>query len=422
MFRRRLITKAAVVIAATMVAAACGGGGFEKGGGGGSKEPIKVGVVTGLTGPYVGLGKAQRNGAKLAINSLDGKAGSHPISVIVRDGQTDPDAALREAKSLVQSDHVNFLTGCVSAAVTLALNQVAKQAGIPYIGTCQTSQLTRPPYFDPKVTYHIAPLTSQPIGGYMNWLCSNLGKKVYLLLPDYAWGHEQYAAYLSDAPKAGCKIVGKSWAPLGTTDFTPYIPKIRNAKPDVLIVGAAGRDQVNSVKQAHQFGLAKHMKIFMNLAELPFDQEMGFNVVNNTYAATTFYWVANQPDLQKFVKTYRKQYGAPPSGYAAYVYNAVHLIAEAAAANKYSPADFRKFMEGHEFSYGLGPQRIRACDHQSSQTTYIVEGLSKKEAAKAGSSAKYRYRKIVETIPSSQEHAPTCAQAAKRFHPPGPSK
>lgn len=400
------------LLAMALLLTACGGGFEESGGDAKGKEPIKIGVITGLSGPYVNLGRAQKRGAELAIEQLGGKVAGHNISVIVRDGQIEPDTALREAKSLVQSADVDFLTGCVSAATTLPMNQVAQQAGVPYIGTCQTEQLTRPPRYDPESTYHIAPLPSQVISAYLPWLCQNLGKEIYLLVPDYAWGHEQNAAYVSEAADAGCKIAGRSWFPLGTTDFTPYIPKVRSANPDVLVFGGAGRDQINFMKQAEQFDLASDMEIFLNLEDLSFDREMGFGVVDNTYAATHFYWKTSRdyPEMQRFVDTYQEAYGTPPSGYAVFLYNAVHLVADAVQKGQYQPAQFRKYMEGLEFSYAQGPQWIRPCDHQSFQNTYVLEGLSEEEATQEYGSAENNYRRVVDTIKASEDHAPTCAQ------------
>lgn len=408
------MTGAAIVAVAL---AGCGGGGFEEGaeeGDQGSK-PIKIGVITGLTGPYVTLGTAQRNGAEVAVKQLGGKAGDHPISVVVRDDGLQPDAALREAKSLVQSERVDFLTGCVSAATTLAINQVAKQAGVPYLGTCQTEKLTRPPDYDPQVSYHVAPLPSQVISSYMPWLCENLGKKLYLMIPDYAWGEEQAAAYEQQIEPSGCTVAGRAKFPLGTTDFTPYIPRIRNSAADVVIFGGAGRDQVNFMKQANQFDLDKRMKIFLNLEDFTFDEEMGFGLIDGTYAATGFYWTIDDPGVQEFVQDYEKAYGAPPSGYAVYVYNAVRLIAAAAEENKLSNEAFREFMEDREFEYAQGPESLRACDHQTSQATYIVEGLSAKEAEADGGSGKWGFRKLVETVDASEDQAPSCEEAKQPF-------
>jgi ABC-type branched-subunit amino acid transport system substrate-binding protein len=403
--------QAVTVLAVAALLAGCGVAGGSSGSSGGSQDttPVKIGVVTGLTGAYVQLGEAQRRGAELAIKGLNGKAGSHPVSVLVRDDQIKPDLALEQSKTLVQVDKVDFLTGCVSAATTLAINQVAKQAGIPYLGTCQTEKLDRKPDMGPY-TFHIAPLPSQDVNAIVSWVVKNLGKSVYFLQPDYAWGHEQYDAEQKAFPAAGATSLGVSWAPLGTTDFTPYIPKIQAAHPDVLMVGAAGNDQVNFLKQATQFGLNKQMKIFQFLEDFGFDQQMGFDVIQGTYGATNFYWTVKDAGTQKFVKDYQAAYGQPPSGYAAYVYNAVMLIAKQVESGKYKPDDFSKALAGSKFDLAEGSMSIRACDHQSLQPTYIVEGLSSAQAASEGGSAQFGFRKVLETVRASESQAPPCSE------------
>ena len=402
---RTLAAEAAMLI----LAAGCGVASGQSGGGQNQDTtPVKVGVVTGLTGAYAQLGEAQQNGANLAIKELNGKAGNHPISAVIRDDQLKPDLALEKTKELVQTDKVDFLTGCVSAATTLPINQVAKQAQIPYLGTCQTENLNRPPDFGPY-TFHIAPLPSQDVNAVTPWLIKNLGKNVVLLEPDYAWGHEQANAFTKAIPDAGGTIVSTIWAPLGTTDFTGYIPRIQAAKADVLIVGAAGRDQESFLKQAKQFGIDKQMKIFQFLADLAFDSEMGFEPVVGTYGVTNFIWTGNDAGTKKFVKAYQDAYGKPPSGYAAYVYNAVMLIAQQVKGNHYKPDDFAKSLAGSKFDLAQGPEYIRSCDHQSFQPTYIVQGLSQADAASKGGSAQYGFRSLITTIPAQDNQAPSCS-------------
>lgn len=411
MLRRLQAVSAA---AGAMLLAACGVAGGSSGSSSGSQDttPVKIGLVTGLTGAYVQLGEAQQRGADLAIKTLNGKAGTHPISVIVRDDQIKPDQALAQSKTLVQVDRVDFLTGCVSAATTLAINQVAKEAGIPYLGTCQTEKLNRKPDYGPD-TFHIAPLPSQDVNAITGWIVKNLGKSIYFLQPDYAWGHEQYDAEQKAFPTAGATNLGVSWAPLGTTDFTPYIPKIQAAHPDVLMVGAAGNDQVNFLKQANQFGLNKQMKIFQFLEDFGFDQQMGFDVIQGTYAATNFYWTVKDTGTQKFVKDYQAAYGQPPSGYAAYVYNAVMLIAKQVASGSYKPDAFAKALAGGKIDLAEGPMTIRSCDHQSIQPTYIVQGLSAAQAASDGGSAQFGFRKVIQTVAASESQAPPCSEVGE---------
>lgn len=383
--------------------------------------PLKVGVITGLTGAYTLLGEEQKNGAELAASLLEDMAGDRPLEIIVRDDQLKPEAALREAQSLVQQEDVDFLVGCVSAATTLAVNQVASEAGVPYIGTCQTEQLNRPPNFNPEVTYHLAPAVSQNINAASPWICENIGPKLFLLMPDYAFGIEQDVAYRAAAEASGCTISGGAFFPLGTTDFNPYIPQLESSGADVIVFGGAGRDQVNFLRQADQFGLAESFEIFLNIEDLTFDEELGFDLVQNTFAMAHFYWTIDDPGVQEYVGEYESAYGRPPGGYSVMVYNAIRLIAEQVADGNADPADFRDAVEGLTFSYAQGEQVLRECDHQALSPVYILRGLSAEEAESVGGSAEHGFREIVETVEASDEFAPTCDEVQEPFsaEPPG---
>ena len=412
--------KAGLMAAAALLVAACGGTVGGGGGGGGgeaeSGEPIRIGVITGLTGAYVLLGEEQRAGAELAVQVLEEMAGDRPIELIIRDDQLKPDIALREAQALVQEEQVDFLTGCVSAATTLAVNQIAAQAGVPYLGTCQTEQLNRPPNYDEAVTYHLAPTPSQAINAGSPFICSDLGKAVFLLMPDYAFGHEQEAAYKSAIPKQqGCSVVGTAYFPLGTTDFNPYIPTIEGSGADVLVFGGAGRDQVSFLRQAKQFGLTDRLKTFLSIEDLTFDDELGFELIDGTWAMAAFYWNVDDEGVQEYVEAFRNEFGRPPGGYGVYLWNALNLIAQAAEEGATSPEDFRAYMEGLEVSLAQGEMTIRECDHQALAPIYILEGLSAEEAATRGGDPEWGLREVVETVPGTEEYAPTCDEVATEF-------
>jgi len=417
--------KAGLLAGVTLLVAACGGTVAGSGGGGGSEEAgstesIKIGVITSLTGAYVQLGEDQKNGAELAVELLDGKMGDRPIELIVRDDQLKPDVALREAQSLVQEEQVDFLTGCVSAATTLAMNQIATQAGVPYLGTCQTEQLNRPPNFDEALTYHLAPVPSQTTNAAAPFICGELGKKVFLLLPDYAYGHEQEAGYKTAIPEqSGCSVAGTAFFPLGTTDYNPYIPTVEGSGADVLVFGGAGRDQVSFLRQAEQFALTDRIKTFLSLEDLSFDQELGFDLIDGTWAMSAFYWNVDDEGVQKYVEAYRDAYGTPPGGYGVYTYNAINLIAEHVADGDSSPEDFRKTVEGEEISLGQGDMTIRECDHQALIPIYILEGLAADEAESRGGDAEFGYREVVDIVEGTEEFAPTCDEVKTEFQRAG---
>lgn len=417
--------KAGLLAGATLLLAACGGTVAGGGGGGGggeadSTEPIKIGVITSLTGAYVQLGEEQKNGAELAVELLGGKIGERPIELIVRDDQLKPDVALREAQALVQEEQVDFLTGCVSAATTLAMNQIASQAGIPYLGACQTEQLNRPPNFDETMTYHLAPVPSQTTNAAAPFICGELGQSVFLLLPDYAYGYEQEAGYKMAIPEqSGCTVAGTAFFPLGTTDFNPYIPTIEGSGAQVLVFGGVGRDQVSFLRQAQQFGLTDRFKTFFSLEDLSFDQELGFELIDNTWAMAAFYWNVDDEGVQKYVEAYRDAYGTPPGGYGVYTYNAVNLIAQQVEEGNVSAEDFRSGMEGFEATLAQGDMTIRECDHQALIPIYILEGLAADEAESRGGDAEFGYREVVATAEGTEEYAPTCDEVQTEFQRAG---
>jgi len=315
----------------------------------------------------------------------------------------------------VQAEQVDFLTGCVSAATTLAMNQVASQAGVPYLGTCQTEQLNRPPNYNPASTYHLAPATSIPITAATPYICGNLGRNMFLLLPDYAFGHEQEAAYTAAAAQEGCTIAGTAYFPLGTTDFNPYIPTIEGSGADVLVFGGAGRDQVSFLRQAAQFGLTDRFRTFFTLQDLSFDEELGYGLIDGTYAMAAFYWNVDDPGIQEYVRAYREKYGRPPGGYGVYTYNAIKIIAEQVAAGNGTPEEFRGAVEGLEVSLGQGPMTIRECDHQALGPVFILEGLAADEAASRGGDPQFGYRAVLEEVPGSPDLAPTCDEVRTEF-------
>jgi ABC-type branched-subunit amino acid transport system substrate-binding protein len=415
--------KAGLVAGAALLVTACGGTVGGGGGGGAeadSTEPIKIGVITSLTGAYVQLGEEQKNGAELAVELLGGRIGERPIELVVRDDQLKPDVALREAQALVQEEQVDFLTGCVSAATTLAMNQIATQAGVPYLGACQTEQLNRPPNFDEELTYHLAPVPSQTTNAAAPFICGQLGQRVFLLLPDYAYGYEQEAGYKTAIPEqSGCTVAGTAFFPLGTTDFNPYIPTIEGSGAQVLVFGGVGRDQVSFLRQAQQFGLTDRFKTFFTLEDLSFDQELGFELIDNTWAMAAFYWNVDDEGVQEYVEAYRDAYGTPPGGYGVYTYNAVNLIAEQVEEGNVSAEDFRSGMEGYETTLAQGDMTIRECDHQALIPIYILEGLAADEAESRGGDAEFGYREVVDTAQGTEEYAPTCEEVQTEFQRAG---
>src|SRR5580704_14274593 len=226
------------------------------------EEPIKVGVDNPLTGVYTALGKNEQVGMELAVEQINAKGGilGRQVQLIFEDSTSDKtDIAVQKARKLIQSDKVDFLVGNVNSSHAIAIAQVAAELKTPHIvpgghadavtgASCQWT------------TFRICNTGAMPGNATAKPLVG-IGKKIYIIAQDYAFGHALNDGLTKAAAAAGGTILGTDFFPLGTTDYSAVLIKARAANPDVLVDLAAGDDGINSIKQAVQFGLDKQLHI-----------------------------------------------------------------------------------------------------------------------------------------------------------------
>jgi branched-chain amino acid transport system substrate-binding protein len=339
-------------------------------------DPIKIGFPIPLTGPYGAEAADQQAGATLAVEEVNARGGllGRKVELLVRDDQLKPGVGAQRTKELIENEKVHFVIGGLSAAVQMAINEQTKKAKIIYVSISQSNEITARPDWSPY-TFHeaINPyMTSQVVGG---WAVRNLGKKLYVLYADYAFGHQLRDGFKIAAEKGGGAVVGADPHPLGATDYSALFPRVQAARPDVLVLANFGKDQLNSVKQAANFGLKAQMKIVCPVFLGTIRREGGPDVFEGVYGGTTFYWelASTIPSAKRFVDAFQKKNGRPPFDYAGYAYSGTRLLLEAVERAKSLEADkVIRALEGHTYDHYKGKQWIRKCDHQSFQDVYIV--------------------------------------------------
>jgi branched-chain amino acid transport system substrate-binding protein len=276
---------------------------------------------------------------------------------------------------------VHFVIGGLSAAVQMAINEQTKAARIIYVSISQSNEITARPDWSPY-TFHEAinpHITSQAVAG---WALRNLGKRLYVLYADYAFGHQLRDGFKLAAEKRGGTFLGADPHPLGATDYSALFPRIQAAKPDVLVLANFGKDQLNSVKQAASFGLKSQMKLLCPVFLGTMRREGGPEVFDGVYGGTTFYWELAEriPSAKRFVEAFQKKHQRPPFDYAGYAYSGTRLLLEAVERAKSLEADkVIAALEGHTYDHYKGKQWIRKCDHQSLQDVYVLKSRSARD-------------------------------------------
>lgn len=345
--------------------------------------PVKIGEDDPFTGTYAALGHSQHEGAMLALGQIN-KAGGilgRKVEIIAEDNAADVGKATTKFHKLVDKDKVDFVEGSVSSAVALACEHAAALKGVLYVATGGHVDSVTGTHCN-WTTFKTCSDTWMLNKALASVLLSKYGKRWYFSTPDYAWGHFLYAGMTKILKQAGGTNLGNLLMPLGTTDFTAGLIKIKEAKPDVLIVFNAGNDFVNLMKQATQFGMTEQIPFGYSLIEL--EPLAALPAVARTgWGVMEWWWdQPNNPHVQSFVAEYRKLYKKTPSARSWLGFATTHAIAMAANdAKTLNPIKVSHSMAGMKLppEVALGPYQpfYRAADHQCMITEFVGQVNSK---------------------------------------------
>jgi branched-chain amino acid transport system substrate-binding protein len=317
----------------------------------------------------------------------------------------------RRAKELIESEKVELLAGNLAAHVQLATNEQAKLHGIPYVSVSQANEICQRP--DNSVyTYHEAldpHMTTQAVGDYVG---KKYGKRWYFLTSDYAYGWQMTDGFRRKGKEFGIVDVGETKHPLGTSDYSSYMPRILAANPDVLFLDNFGKDQINSVKQATSFGLKKKMQIVCPILLMSSRLGGGEEPFDGVIGGVSFYWEMNRPTAKAFVEAFRKMHGRPPIDYAGYAYSGVkELLSGFNRAGSLDPVALATAIEGRTYDNYKGEQWWRPCDHQSQQDVFIIKSKKAK--------AEYDVFEIIATVSGKGERLlRTCVELGQNPNAP----
>jgi len=344
--------------------------------------PIKVGFPVPLTGPYAVEANDQVRAAQLAIkdfNNAGGPAG-RIAELLVRDDKLNPGEAATRALELIEKDKVNFLVGSLSASVQLSVNNVAKERGVIFNSISQSDAINEAKDWS-KYTFHEAMNPHMTAGAVGRYVYPKFGKRVAFLTADYAYGHEMVRGFQAAGKAFGAEFLIDIRHPIGASDYSTFLPRIQALKPDILFVCNFGRDQVNAIKQAADFGLKETTKIVAPILLSTARIAGGAEAFDQVIGGTSYYWRLEEtiPSAKALNDKFRAAYqGAVPSDYGALGYSGVRTILE--AVKNAGGTDTDKVIDALQalkYDYYKGPQYYRRCDHQSVQSVIIIESKSK---------------------------------------------
>jgi branched-chain amino acid transport system substrate-binding protein len=339
-------------------------------------DPIKIGVVTPLSGTYTPIGQQVRWGLELATKEVNAAGGimGRPIQLIFEDEEANPSVAVQKAEKLFDVQNVDFLTGTVNSGSTLAVGQTAERAGKLIATTVSFADSITTDKCSPNV-FRVNARAGQQSTALAAWVIKQKPKaKVYFLGPDYEMGRSTVATFKRTVEALGAVPAGEVFAPLDSKDFTQYFGQLRQAKPEVLYTSVAGNDTVRLLTQMQEFGLLKDLLVVgasgtvtsQNIGAIgPAADGFGTGVGYSTQIDT--------PENKTFLAAFKAAYRADPDLYGADSYGLIYFYKAAVEKAQSTATDkVRDAMRGLEWATPQGKKTMRAGDHQAIQPMYVV--------------------------------------------------
>jgi branched-chain amino acid transport system substrate-binding protein len=339
-------------------------------------EPVRIGLIMTMSGPFATYGRGMVNGAKLYMAQHGDTVAGRKVELIVKDDApgTAGDISKRLAQELVVKDKVDILAGFALTPSAAAVAPLATEAKKPMVVmNAATSMLTTKSNNIVRTSFTL-PQNTAPIA---IWAAKNGIRKAYTVVVDYSPGHDAEAQFKKSFAAGGGEVVGEVRVPIKTTDFSPYLEKVKEAKPDaVFIFVPAGDLAINFMKGFQERGLAKAGIKIIGPGDLVDEETLGaigdpaLGIINSFH-----YSVGHKsPENKAYTEAYAKAYPGDQIGFMSVAgYDGMHLIYEALkkTGGSTDPEKFIEAAKGMKWMSPRGPVRIDPETRDIVQTVYI---------------------------------------------------
>ena len=339
-------------------------------------EPVKIGLVLPMSGPFAGYGKQIEHGVKLYLSTHGDTYGGRKVELIIKDDSpgTAGDVSKRLAQELVVKDKVDILAGFGLTPSAFAVAPVATEAKKPMVVmNAATSAVTAKSNYIVRTSMTL-PQNSAPMA---SWAAKNKIKKVFILVADYGPGHDAQAQFKKPVTAAGGEIVDEVRAPVKNPDFAPFLQKIKDAKPEaVFMFLPPGSETIAFMKGFTERGLDKAGIRLISTGDLT-DEDVLDAIGDPALGLITSFHYAEahkSPENKAYTEAYYKAYPKDrPNFMSVGGYDGMQLIAEVLKKTN-GNTDGDRFIEaakGMKWVSPRGPIEIDPATRDIVQTIYI---------------------------------------------------
>jgi urea transport system substrate-binding protein len=313
-FRGRRLAACAAILAAAVTLAACGSktSSTNSSSSGGAAvdtagPTIKVGLLNSLSGTMAISEVTVRDSLKLAIDEINAAGGvlGKQIQPISEDGASDWPTFAEKSQKLISQDRVAAVFGCWTSASRKAVKPVFEKNKALLFYPVQYEGLEQSPYI-----FYTGATTNQQIVPGLDYLKAQGKTSLYLVGSDYVFPRTANKIIKAYAAANGMKILGEDYAPLGSTEFSTIVNKVKASGASAVFNTLNGDSNVAFFKEYKSAGLTADTMpvVSVSIAEEEV-KSIGTQYLAGQFTAWNYYQTTAGAANDKFVKAYKAKYG-----------------------------------------------------------------------------------------------------------------
>ena len=342
--------------------------------------PIKVGVISPVTGAWTVYGKAHSEGFALGVEEINAAGGvlGRKIEIILADSRTEPRIVVEQANRLIREDNVDFLAGTFSSAERNAAGPVVAAADkvLLYPTFYEGQEQKYYPGVCNGNIFMFGPEPTQQVWPHMEYMIQHFGKKFFMIGSDYVWPRVTNEFTKEKLKELGGTVVGELYIPFNTPQYDSALREIRDSKANIIFHTLTGSDTVNFRKQFVAAGMNKDFTLWTVDDEEVVTSGLGPDVSAGAYVSFDYFMTIKNPNNAAFLKRFRAKFGndALMNTVGVAMYNAAHMAALAIKkTGKVTTDSLREGLKG--LAYDQAPQgtvTMRAIDNQMILPSYLM--------------------------------------------------
>lgn len=370
-------------------------------------EPLKIGVMSDLSGPLALFGNEMWNGLQIGFDyATDGAltVAGRPVELIVRDDTSDVDAGTAAARELIESEGVEILIGNTSSGVAAQVQQIADENDVVYFAAPAASHDIVGKNWNSH-TFRVCRDSAQDAPTIAKWSMENVGDRYIILAEDYAFGQATAAGFEATFSAMGATFLTEQpiFAPSDTTDFTPYIQQILAEDPDGLILIWASNTSAQILfDQLTTQGITGNIPFITGFSSNDLTRLLDPGTVGSVGLIVYHYTLPQTEANTYLTDQYIALYEGPPDLFSECGFATAQAVVAALenTGGDTSAASLIPALEGLTFEGPKGSYTIRAGDHQALAPMYVVKLVNVDDPDDRF------FEKVAEV--SAEESAPPC--------------